>query len=73
MERDRQAFDQRTVCLDVPEHKNILVFAFNGSPKFVDATILDKRAPRLKQKWGLEFDEFLDRMKKANPAGSGIF
>jgi len=69
----RQAFDLYTVCISVPEHKNILVFAFNGSPQYSDISMLDQRVPTLIQQWGLEFDQFLIRMKEINPRGSGIF
>ena len=69
----RQAFDLYTVCLSVPEHKNILVFAFNGLPQYSDISMLDQRVPTLIQQWGLEFDQFLMRMKEINPPGSGIF
>jgi spermidine synthase len=69
----RQAFDQTTVCISVPEHKNILVFAFNGIPQYCNRSTLDQRVPTLKKQWGLEFDQFLMRMKAINPRGSGIF
>jgi hypothetical protein len=61
------------VCLSVPEHKNILVFAFNGLPQYSNISILDQRVPTLIQQWELEFDQFLMRMKEVNPRGSGVF
>ena len=69
----RQVFDLTTVCLSVPEHKNILVFAFNGIPQYCRISTLDQRIPTLKEQWGLEFDQFLTRMKEINPRGSGVF
>jgi spermidine synthase len=69
----RQAFDLYTVCLSVPEHKNILVFAFNGLPQYSNKSILDQRVHTLIRQWGLEFDQFLMRMKEVNPRGSGVF
>jgi spermidine synthase len=69
----RQAFDLYTVCLSVPEHKNILVFAFNGLPQYSNISILDQRVPTLVEQWGMEFDQFLMRMKEVNPRGSGVF
>lgn len=69
----RQAFDLYTVCLSVPEHTNVLVFAFNGIPQYSKISMLGQRVPELIQKWGLEFDQFLTRMKEINPRGSGVF
>jgi len=77
----RQIFDQRTVCLSVPEHNNILVFAFNGEPRYGDIHELQQHISTLDppldqasdQHWRLEFDDFLTRMQQENPIGSGIF
>lgn len=69
----RQTFDLRTVCLSVPEHRNILVFAFNGVPQHSDLETLERRIPHLTDQWGLEFQQFWQRMKELNPRNSGIF
>lgn len=69
----RQTFDLRTVCIPVPEHRNILVFAFNGSPQYSDLESLERRIPHLTEQWGLEFQRFFQRMKEVNPRNSGIF
>lgn len=69
----RQAFDLRTVCIPVPDHKNVPVFAFNGVPGCHDPEELGQRVAGLTRQWGLEFDRFLVRMKDVNPRGSGVF
>ncbi|MFC1685301.1 hypothetical protein ACFL0R_07535 [Pseudomonadota bacterium] len=69
----RQAFDQKTVCLSVPDHKNIVVIAFHGLPEFHTIDTLKQRTTELTMQWNLTFDAFLGRMAQENPAGSGIF
>ena len=58
----RQVFDGRTLCLSVPEHRNILVFAFAQPPEFSDITQLQRRMDELTQRWELPFSDFLERM-----------
>lgn len=65
----RQVFRQKTLCLSVPGHENIMTFAFKQAP---DLSGIDKRLKALSEKWGLEFDEFWHRMRAENPSGSGI-
>lgn len=69
----RQAFDRKTVCLSVPDHRNIAVIAFHGLPKYHHIATLKQRAPELDKRWSLVFDELLSRMIQENPSGSGIF
>jgi spermidine synthase len=69
----RQSFDRKTICLSVPDHKNIVVIAFHGIPEFHVIDALEQRTTELKMRWNLEYDEFLERMIRENPAGSGIF
>lgn len=66
----RSAFPTRTLCLPVPEHRNIVVNAFARRP---DVAAPSRRAAELQDRWGLEFDVFLARMRTANPEGSGVF
>ena len=68
----RQVFEQRTVCLTVPGTQNIMVFAFNEHPQYGDIEKIKARIPYLQQKWGLRFEEFLDRLYIDNPVGSGV-
>jgi spermidine synthase len=66
----RSVFPMRTLCLPVPEHDNIVVIAFARRPDLAAAI---GRLPALRERWGLEFDLFLQRMRTANPRGSGVF
>lgn len=68
--RIRQAFDRHTLCLGVPEHDNVLVLAFSTPPDLDD---LDARLPERQRHWGLEFDRMLNRLRRQNPPGSGVF
>ncbi len=68
--RLRQVFGRRSVCLSVPGRGNVMLQGFMGRPELREAE-LALAANQLR--WGLEFDEFLGRMKQENPVGSGIF
>ena len=66
----RRVFDRRVLCLPVPGHDNLIIMAFNALPDTRSLAIGASAAERL---WGLEFATFLNRLKKHNPLGSGIF
>ena len=68
----REQFNRRTVCITVPDHKNIVVFAFNAAPKYSIDTIRD-RGMQLSARCSIGFDDLLLRAQKENPAGSGVF
>lgn len=69
----RRIFARRTLCLSVPGHKNIVVFAFNRQASYRSLNELRSRISELSGLWGLDFDRLLSRLLKDNPAGSGIF
>jgi spermidine synthase len=66
----RRQFHGRTLCQSVPAHDNVLVLGFRDRPETAD---LPARALAAQLAWGLEFPEFLDRMRRENPPGSGVF
>ena len=66
----RRTFDRRVLCLPVPDHDNLVVMGFNEAPS---VGALPTQAAAAEQRWGIEFTTFLERLKKNNPAGSGIF
>ena len=66
----RSTFPMGTLCLPVPENRNIVVHAFARRPDVAAAT---RRIVEQQNRWGLEFDAFLARMRDANPKGSGVF
>jgi spermidine synthase len=66
----RLAFPGTTACLSVPGQHNILLLAFREP---VTDTHPEARLSALSQHWGLPFAEFLQRMRRENPPGSGVF
>ncbi|HHJ35755.1 MAG TPA: hypothetical protein ENJ87_08305 [Gammaproteobacteria bacterium] len=69
----RKIFGHRTLCLTVPDHKNIVIFAFNQQPKYASSDMLSLRLKPLAGIWKLDFMSLLQRLKNDNPSGSGIF
>ena len=67
--RLREVFGHRSVCLSVPGRGNIMLQAFMGRP---DLGEVERGLASNQLRWGLEFDEFLRRMRRENPAGSGV-
>lgn len=65
----RQVFEQRTICLAVPDHDNVLVLAFRRRPSLRDLTA---QVARRSHRWGLDLTQFVDLMQRTNPSGSGI-
>lgn len=66
----RQAFDRQTVCLSLPEHRNVIVLAFNQI-KGMDPSL--SSFDELEIQWQVEFGHFYQQMLKDNPVGSGVF
>jgi len=66
----RQVFNKRTVCLSLPEHRNVILFAFKQAEEDVLPT--QSSLKHLQQQWQIEFSDFYEQMKKDNPTGSGV-
>lgn len=67
----RTVFNQHTVCLSLPNHRNIVVLAFNNDPHLqVDKIV--QRLDDLVDLWGIEFAQFYEQMLSDNPKGSGV-
>jgi len=69
----RKVFRRQTLCLAVPGHKNIIIFAFNQRPENCSIQALNLRAESLTALWGLEFAAFIQQLQKDNPENNGIF
>jgi spermidine synthase len=67
----RVAFGEQTVCLSVPNYRNVLVFAYNSQPQFTHQQI-EHRIDEFKRVWQLGFDDFWSRIQQENPRGSGV-
>ncbi|PCI07695.1 MAG: hypothetical protein COB77_04015 [Gammaproteobacteria bacterium] len=68
----REIFKRRTLCLSVPEHKNVVVIAFNNQPSYASKAQLNSRVMALTALWGFDFNVLLSQLLKDNPVGSGI-
>ena len=66
----RQTFVNKTCCLGSQSSQNIIVMAFADRP---DTSQLKLKATQARNKFGIEFDQFYEQLKKDNPPGSGIF
>jgi len=69
----REIFECRTLCLSVPDHKNIVVFAFNRQPRYRSIDALNSRLSEVTKTWDLDFNNMLKQLQKDNPVGSGVF
>lgn len=67
----RMVFAQQTVCLSVPNYINMVVFAFNETPKFTHQQI-EQRLDELTHFWQIDFSTMWQIMLKENPSGSGV-
>jgi spermidine synthase len=68
----RDVFDRQTLCLSLPNYRNIVILAFNKLPPYISSCEIEQRLPGLEKLWGLELTEFYQQMLKDNPKGSGI-
>jgi spermidine synthase len=65
----RQAFDRQTVCISLPEHRNVIVLAFNQIAGLIpEPTAFNA----LEAQWHIEFGQFYLQMLKDNPKNSGV-
>ncbi len=55
----RKKFDRQTLCLNVPEHNNILLFAFKGKVDFPAQEELALMAQQLQEQLQLPFEEYM--------------
>ena len=67
----RQRFNHSTLCLTVPGHINIIVFAFKKRPTELNQPTLLHKAEQLKQKFGLELEEWATQLFSTNPTEDG--
>ncbi len=71
--RIREAFPEGSVCLPAEKPGNVIVFAFRTPPEAVSWQELTARAAVLSSKYALEFDRFVEGMRKMNRHdGQGI-
>ena len=68
----RTVFDSQTVCLSLPEYRNIVILGFNQLPPYLLTDEIETRLPALDKAWELVVSEFYQQMLKDNPKCSGI-
>jgi spermidine synthase len=66
----RKVFERKTLCLTVPDHKNIVVFAFKKHSDSCSDTELNLQAKVLSEVWGVNFSGICERLRSDNPASS---
>jgi len=71
----RKTFKRQTLCLTVPDHKNIVVFAFDDSTKDYSSAMIKSKIMSLTQIWGIDFSVLYEQLRSDNPEGSltGVF
>ncbi len=66
----RRAFATRVLCLSLPGRGNVIALAFAERP---DLRLVREQLETASSRWGLELDQFFQRMQWENPPGSGVF
>jgi len=66
----RKVFKQQTLCLTVPGHKNIVVFAFNNQIKGYSSEKMKSKIFSLSKTWGIDFQILYEQLQVDNPGGS---
>ncbi len=66
----RQVFFRQVLCFSLSGRGNVMALAFNRAPQTDNLGQAARAASAL---WGLSFDDYLQRMRRENPPGSGIF
>jgi spermidine synthase len=61
-----RAFEGRCLCLPAERPGNVIVFAFRTSPAPLRWSDLRAHAARLQERFGLEFPQFVDALRKMN-------
>lgn len=67
----REQFDRSTLCLSVPQHRNIVVFAFKQRPTDLRLEKLQEKAEELSKRYELNFSEWTTQLFSTNPTVDG--
>jgi spermidine synthase len=65
MDGVQRAYGERTLVLPVPGFRNLIVLAFNASPR-LDFASLVERASVLGERTGIDYVDLLERMRESN-------
>jgi len=69
----RSQFQQNTLCVPVPDHKNIIILAFKRKPMDLSLSALYDRAASLSPRFNLDLATTVDEMAKVNPKNGDVF
>jgi len=73
LERLLGVFGGRVLELPAQSHGNVAVMAFNQTPEVIQWDALEKKADQLERRFGLEFCDFVARMRQSNPHAAHCF
>jgi spermidine synthase len=71
VERLLKVFEGRVLELPSASHGNVAVMAFRQSPTLTQWEALKERADRMECRFGLEFGDFVQRLKQTNQSTAG--
>ena len=67
----RETFGYLSLCLKVPGHKNVIIFAFNKKPARIDRAGLFDYALELSDRYELDFTTLVENLFATNPLEAG--
>jgi spermidine synthase len=67
LKRIEDAFPAGTLCLPAERPGNVIVFGFERAPGPLEWKALAERAATLQARFGLEYERFVESLKKMNP------
>ena len=67
----RRQFQQLTLCMTIPQHNNILIFAFKQKPTRINRDKLTDKAHTLSARYELDFESFVENIFSSNPLTKG--
>lgn len=67
----RETFGYLSLCLKIPGHKNVIIFAFNKKPARVDRAGLFDYATELSGRYDLDFTALVENLFTTNPLNAG--
>lgn len=67
----RSSFDRATLCLSVPDHTNIIIFAFEQRPAPLALPTLMEQAAQLSERFELELGDWTRQLFSTNPTNDG--
>jgi spermidine synthase len=73
LERLLGVFEGRVLELPAVSHGNVAVMAFNELPAMTRWDALERKADQLEQRFGLEFGDFVERLRMNNPHAKSCF